>query len=147
LSGSPFVTNQGRFVVGNRTVIASHVTKVEFNIFEDATLEIGESCIINYGSVFLCTKSIKIGNNCMIGLYSIIMDNDMHGYELENRLIRPEGDEIIIEDNVWLGARVTVLKGVTIGEGSIIAAGSVVTKSIPPRTIAGGVPARVLKDL
>ena len=58
----------------------------------------------------------------------------------------PENDApVVIEDDVWCGANVTILKGVTIGRGSVIAAGSVVTRSIPPYSIAGGVPARVIK--
>ena len=59
----------------------------------------------------------------------------------------PENDQdVIICDDVWIGANVTVLKGVNIGCGSIVAAGEVVTKNIPPYSIAGGVPARVIKD-
>ena len=58
----------------------------------------------------------------------------------------PENDkDVIIENDVWVGANVTILKGVEIGEGSIVAAGSVVTKSVPPYSIVGGVPARVIK--
>ena len=58
----------------------------------------------------------------------------------------PENDApVIIEDDVWCGANVTILKGVTIGRGSVIAAGAVVTKSCPPYSIIGGIPAKVLK--
>ena len=60
----------------------------------------------------------------------------------------PEYDQdVVIEENVWCGANVTILKGVTIGRGSIIAAGAVVTKSIPPYSLVGGVPAKVIKLL
>ena len=59
---------------------------------------------------------------------------------------QPENDEeVIIEDDVWCGANVTILKGVTIGNGSVVAAGAVVTKSFPPYSIIGGVPAKLLK--
>jgi len=75
------------------------------------------------------------------------MDNDFHRLEPERRNERPDSAPIILEDNVWLGARVIVLKGVTIGEGSVIGAGSVVTKDIPPRSLAVGMPAKVIKTL
>jgi maltose O-acetyltransferase len=75
------------------------------------------------------------------------MDNDFHRMEPERRLERPESRPIAIEDNVWLGARVTVLGGVTIGEGSCVAAGSVVIDDVPPRSLAAGVPARVIRTL
>jgi maltose O-acetyltransferase len=71
------------------------------------------------------------------------MDDDYHG--IEDRHSPPPPKSIILEDNVWLGARVTILKGVTIGHDSVIGAGSVVTKSIPPRSVAVGVPASVIK--
>ena len=59
---------------------------------------------------------------------------------------RPEDDrDIVIESDVWVGANSTILRGVTVGEGSVIAAGAVVTKDVPPYSIVGGVPARVLK--
>jgi acetyltransferase-like isoleucine patch superfamily enzyme len=58
-----------------------------------------------------------------------------------------EGAPIVIEDNVWLGANVVVMPGVTIGKHSVVAAGSVVTKDVPPDTIVAGVPAKVVKKL
>jgi acetyltransferase-like isoleucine patch superfamily enzyme len=52
----------------------------------------------------------------------------------------------VIHDNVWIGTRATILKGVTIGEGAIVAAGAVVTKNVPPHTLVGGVPAKIIKE-
>jgi maltose O-acetyltransferase len=75
------------------------------------------------------------------------MDNDFHRLEPERRLERPDSAPIILGENVWLGARVIVLSGVTISAGSVIGPGSVVTRDIPPRTVAAGVPARVIKEL
>jgi maltose O-acetyltransferase len=75
------------------------------------------------------------------------MDNDFHRLEPERRNERPESKPIVLEDNVWLGGRVIVLAGVTIGEDSVIGAGSVVTSDIPPKVIAAGVPARVIRGL
>ena len=69
-----------------------------------------------------------------------IMDSDMHPVLTEELVNKP----VTIEDNVWIGCHVVVLKGVTIGTGSLIAAGSVVTKDVPPYSIAGGIPAKVI---
>lgn len=66
--------------------------------------------------------------------------------DIKGTMKSPENDQpIIVEDDVWIGARATVLKGVTIGRGAVVAAGSVVTKSVPPYAIVGGVPAKVIK--
>jgi maltose O-acetyltransferase len=75
------------------------------------------------------------------------MDNDFHRLEPERRQEKPPSSPIILEENVWLGARVIVLPGVTIGAGTVVGAGSVVTRSIPSRSVAVGVPARVVKSL
>lgn len=96
-------------------------------------------------------KKIIFGNNVLLGP-NVTMVNGDHSIRkigvpiIDNHEKLPGDDaDIIIEDEVWIGANVTVLKGVTIGRGSVIAAGAVVVKSIPPYTIAGGVPAKVLK--
>lgn len=71
-----------------------------------------------------------------------VSDSDKDKYDVN----REFDQDVIIEEDVWCGANVTILKGVTVGRGSIIAAGAVVTKSIPPYSIAGGVPAKVIKQ-
>jgi maltose O-acetyltransferase len=75
------------------------------------------------------------------------MDNDFHTVELSRRDAVPPSADVVLEPHVWIGNRVTILKGVRIGYGSIVAAGSVVTRSIPPMSIAGGVPAKVIRPL
>ena len=94
-------------------------------------------------------ESIKIGNNVKIGGDSIILDTDAHNLDYLTRRI-PNLDiantnPIVIEDDVMIGTRCIVLKGVTIGARSIIGSGSVVTKSIPADCIAAGNPCRVIK--
>ena len=95
-------------------------------------------------------NSLTIGNNVNIGGNCIIMDNDVHQINYIERKAnkgKVKSAPIIIEDDVWLGANVIVLKGVTIGARSIIGAGSVVTKSIPADCLAVGNPACVIKSL
>ncbi|MBI4317755.1 MAG: acyltransferase [Chloroflexi bacterium] len=121
------------------------ITPSELISFPGGRLEIGNSVYINRGTTISAFKSVTIGNNCQIGTHCIITDNDLHS--AEDHLARPESRPVVIEDDTWLGTRVIVLKGVTIGRGSSIGAGSVVTRSIPRHSIAAGVPARVIRRL
>jgi acetyltransferase-like isoleucine patch superfamily enzyme len=93
-------------------------------------------------------SSIRIGQNCMIATRCVFMPYQ-HGRGDATRPMREQGltsrGDIAIEDDVWLGAQVCVMDGVTIGRGAIVGAGAVVTKDIPPAAIAAGVPARVLR--
>lgn len=89
-----------------------------------------------------CHEKIEIGENVAISHDVTIMDSDAHeglweGYE--------KTKPIKIGNHVWIGTRVTILKGVTIGDNAIIAAGSVVTKDVPNNTVVAGVPAKVIK--
>jgi maltose O-acetyltransferase len=77
----------------------------------------------------------------------MMLDNDFHRVEPERRLERPPSAPIVIGENVWVGARVIVMAGVTVGDDSCIGAGSVVTADVPPRTLVAGVPARVIREL
>nr|WP_160164151.1 acyltransferase [Nafulsella turpanensis] len=90
----------------------------------------------------VCFEKIKIGNNVAIADSVRIRDSDNHQI-LSSGHIKTQPVEI--GDNVWIGIGVTILKGVTIGEGAVIAAGSVVASDIPPRCLAAGTPARVIK--
>jgi acetyltransferase-like isoleucine patch superfamily enzyme len=112
----------------------------------DAEIVIGDYCLISPGVRISAAKSIRIGNNCMFAANVIISDSDWHG--IYNR-IRPFRctKPVTIENNVWLGERVIVNKGVAIGENSVVGAGSVVTKNIPPNSVAAGNPARVIKTI
>lgn len=109
-------------------------------------IHIGNYCLISPGSDITAQKRITIGDNCMIAADCYLSDSDWHG--VYNRL-RPFRctKPITLENNVWVGQGVKILKGVTIGENSVIAAGSIVTKSVPPNSIAGGNPAKTIKKI
>jgi maltose O-acetyltransferase len=147
LRGRPLVTNHGRMIIGSRVQLVSTAAKLELVAMRGGTLEIGERTLVNYGGSIAAAESVRIGARCLIGTHAIIMDNDFHRIEPERRLEWPESKPIVIEDNVWIGARVIVLGGVTIGEGSCIGAGSLVIEDVPPRSLAVGVPARVIRTL
>ncbi len=139
--------NLGTLVIRERVQLVSTIATLELVTGPEGTLDIGERTFVNYGCSLSAMLLVKIGPRCQIGTYCLLMDNDFHRLEPERRLERPESAPIVLKENVWLGGRVIVTSGVTIGEGSVIGAGSVVTRDIPARTLAAGVPAKVIRDL
>ncbi len=114
-----------------------------------AILEIGENFGMTGGSICVAER-VTIGNNVAIGANSVIVDTDFHPINPQMRLTHPQEGKtapIVIEDNVFIGMNCLILKGVTIGENSVIGAGSVVSRSIPPHSIAAGNPAILIKKL
>lgn len=144
--GRASINQPENMIIGDRVRIVSTIVPVEIYATSPGSLVIGENTFINYGCSIAALKSVKIGRDCSIGTYVILMDNDFHGLEPEKRQEMPESLPITIGDNVWLGARVIVLRGVSIGDNSVVAAGSVVTKDIPAGVIAAGVPAKVIRE-
>lgn len=144
--GHPAISNYGKMLIHDRVQLVSTIAKLEL-VVNGGTLEIGEAAYINYGCSISASKWVSIGPRCNVGTYCILIDNDFHHLEPERRNERPESHPIVLEENVWLGARVIVLRGVTIGKDSVVGAGSVVTKDIPPRSVAVGMPARVIRQL
>lgn len=112
-----------------------------------STIEIGDDVGIS-GCTITALKHIKIGNRVLIGSGVLITDNDAHPINPERRHEYNEiaSAPIIIEDDVFVGARAIILKGVNLGKGAVIGAGSVVTKDIPPYAIAAGNPAKIIGD-
>lgn len=108
-----------------------------------ATLRIAGAVFFS-GGTLLCSGLIEIGEMTGIAWDANISDSDMHPMIVDGEEM-PRTAPIRIGDHVWVGNGVRILKGVTIGDGAVLAAGSVVTKDVEPRTLVGGVPARVLR--
>ena len=147
MTGRPLIRNYGRLDIGPRVRFISFIPPVDIMVGDAGTLTIGESSFINYGVSITAMERVTIGRNCNIGTYVMLIDNNFHRLEPERRNETPPSQPITLEDNVWLGGRVMVMPGVTIGAGSVVGAGSIVTKDIPARSLAVGVPARVVKTL
>ena len=109
---------------------------------ENAQIIIGKMCSFS-GVSIRCHRSIILGNYVRVGANALIMDGDGHANDPRSNGSKP----IVIEDHVWIGTNVMILKGVRIGKNSVIGAGSIVTKDIPANSVAVGNPCRVVKVL
>ena len=141
----PTIVNKGTMQIGNLVRIWSNINPTRLAVHRGGRLIIGEKTLVN-GTMISASTEISIGKNCFIGPQTIIMNSDFHGIGGTDST-EGESAPIIIEDNVWLGTRTMVLKGVHIGEGAIVAAGAIVTKSVPAYTVVAGVPAKIVKHL
>ncbi len=147
LWGKLAVSNSGELRIGDRVRFNASPLPTELGVGSGGKLEIGSGTYINYGCSIGALQLIRIGKHCNIGSHVIMMDNDFHRIEPERRTELPPSAPIVLEDNVWLGVRAIILRGVTVGEGSVVAAGSVVSRDVPPRTLVGGIPARTIRQL
>ena len=105
----------------------------------------GRDCFVNFGCTFLALGGITIEDDVFIGPHCVLATE----YHPENPATRHSllTKPIVVKRNAWLGANVTVLAGVTIGENAIVAAGSVVTKDVPDNMVVAGSPARVIREI
>ncbi len=145
------------FLIGKNTSFGKMVVLTAWEFFENKTynpiVKIGENCRFGDYLHLTCSKSIIIGDNVLTGRWVTISDNGHGSTDFTTLQIPPikrnlvSKGEIRIEDDVWIGDKVTILSGVNIGKGSIIGANSVVTKDIPPFSIAAGNPAKIIKQI
>ena len=145
--------------------IGNHVScyaGCSFALGVEGRCKIGDFTLMN-GALVMAEEWIEIGSHCLISWNVGIADSDFHPLQPAQRMIdahalapyfegRPKRPKlrtapVIIRDNVWIGMNAVILKGVTIGENSVVAAGAVVTKSIPPNVVAAGNPAVIVRKL
>jgi acetyltransferase-like isoleucine patch superfamily enzyme len=134
-----------RIYLGNKVAVERNV---EIGCLDNTSIYIDDETFIGPNVCITGPGDIKIGKYCMIASHTGIYANN-HNFSDPTELIRDQGitrQGIVIEDDCWLGHGVTVLDGVTIGKGSVIGAGAVVTKNIPPFSVAVGIPAKVIKN-
>ena len=144
-------------------ILGDHVScyaGCSFSVGPNGRCKVGDFTLLN-GALVMAEERIEIGSHCLVSWNVGIADSDFHPLEPAQRLVdakalapffkdRPPRPKlrtapVVIGDNVWIGMNATILKGVTIGENSVVAAGSVVTKSVPPNVVVAGNPAVVVK--
>lgn len=136
-------TGGGHISVGPSTRISPNVMFMTYG----GNIEIGAHCSINPFCVLYGLGGLRIGNNVRIATHSVFVPANHTFADIETPIhLQPESKQgIIIEDDVWIGSGCRILDGVRIGRGSVIGAGAVVTRSIPPFSVAMGVPAKVVR--
>jgi len=138
-------------VFGNRCTIGRFASIRPTNVLVDEAgegLKLGDHSNIGAYSYIGCSGYIDIGNNVMMGPRVNLMAEN-HNFDRTDLSMKEQGvtrSFITIEDDCWLGVNSTIVAGVTIGRGSIVAAGAVVTKDVPPFSIVAGVPAKVIRS-
>lgn len=131
----------GELIIGDAVTIYKDVKLSIVPAEENARLEIGNGSAIGDRTEIHVGESVKIGANTLITWNCCIMDRDYHRINSEKEVVKP----VQIGNNVWIGCNSLIMKGVTIGDGAVVAAGSVVTKNVEPNTLVAGNPARVIK--
>ncbi len=145
--------------------IGDHVScyaGVSFALGENGSCKIGDFSLLN-GAMIMCNARIEIGKHCLISWNVGIADSDFHPLDAAQRRLdtmalapfykdrppRPDitAKPVFIKDNVWIGFNAVILKGVTIGENSVIAAGAIVTKDVPANVVVAGNPGVIVKHL
>ena len=135
----------GSFYIGKDATLSIEGT---FDVYAGSRITVNNGASLSLGSGYMnyecaidCFSSIRIGNGVVIPERVVIRDSDNH------QMVpgKPATAPIVIGDHVWIGMNATILKGVTIGEGAVIAAGSIVNKDVPAHSLSGGIPAKVIK--
>jgi len=149
--GIPYVAGDLHIRIGDHCKISGATTFVAGHVCERPELILGHHTNIGPGVVISASKRVQLGNHVRIGTGVRISDNHGHPLDAHRRRHEPvqanDVAPVVIGDDAWLGSGVIVLPGVTVGKGAVIGAGSVVTKDVPPHSVAVGNPARVKRRL
>lgn len=149
----PQIFGNGRIELGEDVRIGSRCTwVVGFKVSTAAELVVGNRVSLNYQNMISVAQSVRIGDDTMVAGNVQIYDNISHPLSPGRRLRHEtftleESAPVVIGRNVWLGTNAIIMRGVTVGDNSVVAAGSIVTRPVPPNTLVGGNPASVIKAI
>lgn len=157
VDGSIFMRGEQRIKIGDNTHIGNGCVLTAWEYTADGgvhtpEIQIGANCSIGEYNNITSTNKIVIGDNLLTGRWVTITDNNHGDTTLESLQLPPLSRPVIskgpvmVGNNVWIGDKATILPGVTIGDGAVIAANSVVTKDVPAYTVVAGMPARIIRD-
>lgn len=142
--------------IGDNTILVSHnilgCWKIQYGKTSEPYITIGNNTAIGEYTQISAAKEVRIGNGVLTGRFVYISDNNHGTSSLTDMQKMPSMRDlyikgpVIIEDNVWIGDKASILSGVTVGKGSIVACNAVVTKDVPPYSVVAGVPAKVIKS-
>ena len=149
----PYIAGHGKIIVGDNVYLSG---KSGFFVggknYSQPELIIGNNTFIGHNCSIHVTQKVTIGNNCLLANGVMVFDNDGHPVDYQKRrdnlpVDKKDIEPVIVEDDVWIGTKSIILKGVRIGARSIIGAGAVVVQDVPPGSVAAGNPAKVIKEL
>jgi acetyltransferase-like isoleucine patch superfamily enzyme len=141
-SGVRLLKKNGTVVLGTKVQLHRQVKLSAWGTDGPARIEIGDGTAIGDRTEIHAGNRVSIGTGCNISWDVNILDRDYHKLESDQEVIAP----VHIGDRVWIGCRAIILKGVTIGDGSVVAAGSVVTRDVPAGALVAGNPAKVIRE-
>ncbi len=149
--GLPYIYGHLAIHVGDDCAISGHTSFVTSKVFDDPVLRMGDRTYIGWMVTISAAQRVELGCDVKVANGVFITDNPGHPLDAQRRRTQPVGPEDVrpvrIEDDVWLGTNVVVLPGVTIGARTVVGAGAVVTRDLPPDVLAAGNPAKVIRPI
>jgi acetyltransferase-like isoleucine patch superfamily enzyme len=143
IRGRVSVRREGELRIGDRLLIDSRNYPSQFSVGSAGRLILGDDVFINQGFDVWAAEEVTIGSRVLIGPHVTIVDDSAHDVAPgQPKRVEP----VVIMDDVWLGRRSIVMPGVTVGRFSVVGAGAVVTRDVPPCSVVAGVPARLVQE-
>lgn len=142
--GKPMIKNSGEMILADEVRVWSNIVQAKLITGRKGQLIVGKNSRLN-GVHIYAGKAVHIGANVRIAPYTIILDSDFHN--VNDHFADGLSKAVHIDDDVWIATRATILKGVRVGKGAVVATGAVVTKDVAPYTMVAGVPAVFVKNI